>query len=208
MNCGSRTASLRLCCPYPLPRSSCQSPPRGPLPAAPTMAKPTSAFLSAGPSLVPSPVTATTCRCSVCVLSMMPVGQGRSVSGPWDTLWARSSLGLALIVGRTPGRAQPPLWPLPYLPTLVVALPPAPGLPTAASTCWGCWAPEPRAGWSSSVVWAPTVSPAPSSLSAALGHTGSYPSWKHISLCLGSRSSSLLPPSAPLAPSTWGFIRS
>lgn len=38
------------------------------------MAKPTSAFLSAGPSLVPSPVTATTCRCSVCVLSMIPAG--------------------------------------------------------------------------------------------------------------------------------------
>lgn len=38
-----------------------------------TMAKPTSAFFSAGPSLVPSPVTATTCLWSVMVLSIMPV---------------------------------------------------------------------------------------------------------------------------------------
>ena len=37
-----------------------------------TMAKPTSAFFRAGPSFVPSPVTATTCRCSPTVLSMMP----------------------------------------------------------------------------------------------------------------------------------------
>lgn len=37
-----------------------------------TMAKPTSAFLRAGPSLVPSPVTATTCRVSPTVLSMIP----------------------------------------------------------------------------------------------------------------------------------------
>ena len=37
-----------------------------------TMAKPTSAFFRAGPSLVPSPVTATTCLCSSTVLSMMP----------------------------------------------------------------------------------------------------------------------------------------
>ncbi len=37
-----------------------------------TIAKPTSAFLRAGPSLVPSPVTATTCLCSNTVLSMMP----------------------------------------------------------------------------------------------------------------------------------------
>lgn len=37
-----------------------------------TMAKPTSAFLRAGPSFVPSPVTATTCRCSNTVLSMIP----------------------------------------------------------------------------------------------------------------------------------------
>lgn len=44
-----------------------------------TMAKPTSAFLRAGPSLVPSPVTATTCRCSPVVLSIMPGTQ--SVSG-------------------------------------------------------------------------------------------------------------------------------
>lgn len=36
------------------------------------MAKPTSAFLSAGPSLVPSPVTATTCRVSPTRLSMIP----------------------------------------------------------------------------------------------------------------------------------------
>lgn len=36
------------------------------------MAKPTSAFFKAGPSLVPSPVTATTCLCSMTVLSMMP----------------------------------------------------------------------------------------------------------------------------------------
>lgn len=37
-----------------------------------TMAKPTSAFFRAGPSLVPSPVTATTCLCSMMLLSMMP----------------------------------------------------------------------------------------------------------------------------------------
>lgn len=37
-----------------------------------TIAKPTSAFLSAGPSLVPSPVTATTCLCSTWVLSIIP----------------------------------------------------------------------------------------------------------------------------------------
>lgn len=37
-----------------------------------TMAKPTSAFFRAGPSLVPSPVTATTCLCSMILLSMMP----------------------------------------------------------------------------------------------------------------------------------------
>lgn len=37
-----------------------------------TMAKPTSAFFRAGPSLVPSPVTATTCLCSTILLSMMP----------------------------------------------------------------------------------------------------------------------------------------
>lgn len=37
-----------------------------------TIAKPTSAFLRAGPSLVPSPVTATTCRVSPTVLSIMP----------------------------------------------------------------------------------------------------------------------------------------
>lgn len=39
------------------------------------MANPTSAFFSAGPSLVPSPVTATTCLCSKTVLSMMPAHQ-------------------------------------------------------------------------------------------------------------------------------------
>lgn len=38
-----------------------------------TIAKPTSAFFSAGPSLVPSPVTATTCLWSTMVLSIMPV---------------------------------------------------------------------------------------------------------------------------------------
>ena len=36
------------------------------------MAKPTSAFFKAGPSLVPSPVTATTCLCSMTLLSMIP----------------------------------------------------------------------------------------------------------------------------------------
>ena len=41
-----------------------------------TIANPTSAFLRAGPSLVPSPVTATTCRVSKTVLSMIPVRQG------------------------------------------------------------------------------------------------------------------------------------
>ena len=37
------------------------------------MAKPTSAFLSAGPSLVPSPVTATTSRLAFSRLSMIPL---------------------------------------------------------------------------------------------------------------------------------------
>ena len=37
-----------------------------------TMAKPTSAFLSAGPSFVPSPVTATTSRLTLRLLSMIP----------------------------------------------------------------------------------------------------------------------------------------
>lgn len=45
-----------------------------------TMAKPTSAFLRAGPSLVPSPVTATTCRVSPTVLSMIPDEQRDSGS--------------------------------------------------------------------------------------------------------------------------------
>lgn len=36
------------------------------------MAKPTSAFFKAGPSFVPSPVTATTCLCSTAVLSIIP----------------------------------------------------------------------------------------------------------------------------------------
>lgn len=36
------------------------------------MAKPTSAFFKAGPSFVPSPVTATTCLCSATVLSIIP----------------------------------------------------------------------------------------------------------------------------------------
>ena len=38
-----------------------------------TMAKPTSAFFSAGPSLVPSPVTATISRVGLSLLSMMPL---------------------------------------------------------------------------------------------------------------------------------------
>lgn len=46
-----------------------------------TMAKPTSAFLRAGPSLVPSPVTATTCRVSPTVLSMIPEEQSSPDSG-------------------------------------------------------------------------------------------------------------------------------
>lgn len=37
------------------------------------MANPTSAFLRAGPSLVPSPVTATTSRFSETVLSIIPL---------------------------------------------------------------------------------------------------------------------------------------
>lgn len=37
-----------------------------------TIAKPTSAFFKAGPSFVPSPVTATTSRLSVAVLSIIP----------------------------------------------------------------------------------------------------------------------------------------
>ena len=38
-----------------------------------TMAKPTSAFFRAGPSLVPSPVTATTSRLEVTLLLMIPL---------------------------------------------------------------------------------------------------------------------------------------
>ncbi|KRY88202.1 hypothetical protein T4D_3770 [Trichinella pseudospiralis] len=38
-----------------------------------TIAKPTSAFFNAGPSLVPSPVTATTSRLALYVLSIMPL---------------------------------------------------------------------------------------------------------------------------------------
>lgn len=37
------------------------------------MANPTSAFFSAGPSLVPSPVTATTSRLSLTLLSIIPL---------------------------------------------------------------------------------------------------------------------------------------
>lgn len=37
------------------------------------MAKPTSAFFKAGPSLVPSPVTATTSRFSLTLLSIIPL---------------------------------------------------------------------------------------------------------------------------------------
>jgi hypothetical protein len=37
-----------------------------------TIANPTSAFFNAGPSLVPSPVTATTSRLDVSLLSMIP----------------------------------------------------------------------------------------------------------------------------------------
>lgn len=45
-----------------------------------TMAKPTSAFFKAGPSLVPSPVTATTCLCSKTVLSMIPGGREKKLT--------------------------------------------------------------------------------------------------------------------------------
>ena len=38
-----------------------------------TMAKPTSAFFKAGPSLVPSPVTATTSLLALILLLMMPL---------------------------------------------------------------------------------------------------------------------------------------
>lgn len=37
------------------------------------MANPTSAFFNAGPSLVPSPVTATTSRLSLTLLSIIPL---------------------------------------------------------------------------------------------------------------------------------------
>ena len=39
----------------------------------PTIAKPTSAFFKAGPSFVPSPVTATTSLCGLMVLLMIPL---------------------------------------------------------------------------------------------------------------------------------------
>lgn len=55
-----------------------------------TIAKPTSAFFKAGPSLVPSPVTATTCLCSMTVLSMIPEEE---VQDYW--WWAVQSRALA-----------------------------------------------------------------------------------------------------------------
>lgn len=48
-----------------------------------TMANPTSAFFKAGPSLVPSPVTATTCLCSVTVLSIIPAKQTHCSHQHW-----------------------------------------------------------------------------------------------------------------------------
>lgn len=50
-----------------------------------TMAKPTSAFFKAGASLVPSPVTATTSRFFVLLLSMMPLTKTYLSDG-----WARA----------------------------------------------------------------------------------------------------------------------
>lgn len=46
-----------------------------------TIANPTSAFFKAGPSLVPSPVTATTCLRSPTVLSIIPENQPKISRG-------------------------------------------------------------------------------------------------------------------------------
>lgn len=112
------------------------------------MAKPTSAFLSAGPSLVPSPVTATTCRCSVCVLSMMPVGGAGVCSGPWDALASADPHTSSLASGLCP--ATPPLWFFP-----------APGLPIAPR-------PVGDAGYLSSVLVCSPPQSRPAHLSSTL----------------------------------------
>ena len=54
-----------------------------------TMANPTSAFFRAGPSLVPSPVTATTSRLALILLFMMPLTKVYLSTG-WDRAKTRS----------------------------------------------------------------------------------------------------------------------
>ena len=53
------------------------------------MANPTSAFFNAGPSLVPSPVTATTSRLALILLAMMPLTKVYLSTG-WDRAKTRS----------------------------------------------------------------------------------------------------------------------
>ena len=53
------------------------------------MANPTSAFFNAGPSLVPSPVTATTSRLALILLFMMPLTKVYLSTG-WDRAKTRS----------------------------------------------------------------------------------------------------------------------
>uniref|UniRef100_A0A915IUF5 Uncharacterized protein n=1 Tax=Romanomermis culicivorax TaxID=13658 RepID=A0A915IUF5_ROMCU len=62
------------------------------------MAKPTSAFFNAGPSLVPSPVTATTSRCLDNLLSIIPrtrtnlsEGEERAKTRNFGQTWSNSS---------------------------------------------------------------------------------------------------------------------
>jgi len=61
-----------------------------------TMANPTSAFLRAGPSFVPSPVTATTSRLGLSRLSMMPLTSVYLSCG--DDLARTRSLGQILSI--------------------------------------------------------------------------------------------------------------
>lgn len=84
-----------------------------------TMAKPTSAFFRAGPSFVPSPVTATTCRWSPTVLSMMP-GKNRHASvGPhvpseatWQAWLPHKVLDWSSLIPAAPPFPLPPFSPL------------------------------------------------------------------------------------------------
>lgn len=146
------------------------------------MAKPTSAFLSAGPSLVPSPVTATTCRCSVCVLSMMPVGWGGSVL---------RALGCSLGQGQhgQPRSSGGPWAGHSHLSDPCPATPPLRGS-SQLRACPKLPAPSGDVRYFSSVPvcrppWSGLLpSPAASLLSAAHGHTSSHPGQNCLPLCV------------------------